>query len=130
MSTAENLSPVPSPSILSGDAAGSPVPTFEEKKTKRKTTSRRKTAKRKSSRRKVASSETTEAPPPKRSTRRKTSKRKTKGRRKTAGRRAAAAPVGDVSIEAVIQAKQAELAALDKRGKLLQKQLAALEKML
>lgn len=132
-STAENLSPVPSPSIMGGEAGGSPVPTFEEaQKPKRKTTSRRKTAKRKtakrkSSRRKVQA-ETTDAPV-KRTTRRKTSKRKA-SRRKSAARRAEPAPATDVSIEAVVQAKRAELKELDKRAKLLEKQVAALEKML
>lgn len=132
MSTAEKLSPVPSPSITSGDTGSSPVPTFAEatdEKPKRKTARRKSTSRRKTSKRKTARRKTAEASEsaPKRS--RRTSKRKT-SRRKQAARRVAPAPVKDATIEAVIEAKRAELKELDKRAKLLEKQVAALEKML
>jgi flagellum-specific peptidoglycan hydrolase FlgJ len=134
-STAETLSPVPSPSILKdGEKGSSPVPTFAEAEAKpsRRKTAKRKTAKRKTaSRRKAAAAATEPAPSRRKKAKRKTAKRKTAAkstRRRRAAEARGAAP--DPSIAAVIDAKRAELKELTGRAKLVEKQIDVLEKLL
>lgn len=135
--TAENLSPVPTPSI--GEAGGSPVPTFtdaDEKPKRRKAAKRkakRTAARRKAASRKPAESSAEEAPRTKRkAAKRKAARRKTtrKSARRSAGRRPAAAGTSDPSIAAVITAKRAELQDLTRQVKQVEKQVGMLEKML